>query len=735
MTGDNEGQGEAQGPQLKLFVTAPPGMESLLSQELLSLQAREPVAGRGGVGVLADWATACRICLWSRLANRVLLPLLRFELDSADTLYAQAKTIDWPSHFDVQRSFAIQVAGTSPAIDHTHFAALRLKDAIADRFREHCGERPSVDAERPDVSLHLHLERTHATISLDLSGASLHRRGYRRDGAEAPLKENLAAAILMFAGWPAMAAAGAPLLDPMCGSGTLVIEAAMMAADIAPGLLHRRFGGAGLRRHDPAIWTALLREADERKRAGLQRPLRLLGRDADEAALRAASANARRAGVEDLVDFELADALQADPPDGWAPGLIVVNPPYGVRLGHDSELIKLYSLLGLHLKQQFAGWQLAVFTGRPDLGPRLGLRAHAMHALRNGALDCKLLLIELMATQVEVAEDFANRLRKNLRHLRKWAAREGVTNFRVYDADLPDYAVAVDIYESQATHVLVQEYAAPATVDPAAAERRLRGALAAVQQIFELPAAQLHYKLRKSQKGTAQYERQAQTGEIHIVTEHGCRFAVNFDDYLDTGLFLDHRPMRLRLQREAAGKQVLNLFCYTGTASVHAARGGAKGTTSVDLSANYLDWTARNFALNDLSVDLQLMRKSAQRASPQHAAHRLIQADCLAWLREQAESPRRRYELIFCDPPTFSNSKRMSDTLDIQRDHVEMLRHCLDLLTPDGTLYFSTNRRRFKLDTETLDCDIVDITPQTLGEDFKRPPPAHRCWRLRHRAS
>jgi len=225
------------------------------------------------------------------------------------------------------------------------------------------------------------------------------------------------------------------------------------------------------------------------------------------------------------------------------------------------------------------------------------------------------------------------------------------------------------------------------------------------------------------------------------VEEHGCRLWINLDDYLDTGLFLDHRPLRRRIQAEAAGKRFLNLFCYTATATAHAAKGGANGTVSVDLSANYLEWGQRNLELNGFKSSLKARRRPEEGArgrSPWREAparHELVQADCLAWLAEQARNPSGpRFDLILCDPPTFSNSKRMDGTLDVQRDHVEMLRHAAQLLSPQGVLYFSTNRKRFKLDQEALaDLDIADITAQTLDEDFKRPPPPHRCWAIRRR--
>lgn len=737
--------------QHPLFVTAPLGLEPLLLDELRALGATELRESRGGVHASGDWTTACRIVLWSRLANRVLRPLARMPISDAQSLYAQARGIDWQDWFKAEHRFAIEVAGHSRVVTHTHYAALRIKDAIADHFRANGGERPDVDTENPDVVVHLHLDGDEAGISLDLSGGSLHERGYRRHAAAAPMKENLAAAILLRAGWPALAAEGAPLLDPLCGAGTLVIEAAMMAADIAPGLLRKRFGGAALSPHRISIWQELLAEAEARRHAGLQRPLLLRGQDLDPAALQLAAANARRAGFTAGIDWRLGDALDAEP-YGERPGLLVANPPYGVRLGSEGELIKLYSLLGNTLRSRFGGWRAAIFTARPDLTPRLGLRAQKLYALKNGALDCKLLLIDIpaaatptAAAAAEVAEDFANRLRKNLAHLGKWARRNDVQCYRVYDADLPEYAVAVDLYPCEdGLHVHVREYQAPKTVDPVRAERRLRGALAAIRSVLDLPATHLHYKLHQPQKGSTQYQRQDESGHLHIVREHDCQLYVNFVDYLDTGIFLDHRALRRRIGREAAGKRVLNLFCYTGTVTAHAARGGAASTCSVDLSANYLEWARRNLELNGIAAQVEAVGGAAQTAwrGPRSQlsggrahAHRLLRADCLSWLREQAQKKApAQFDLIVCDPPTFSNSKRMDGVLDTQRDHVELLRNCLTLLAPGGTLYFSTNRQRFKFDFDAFaDVEVQDLTTQTLDEDYKRPPPAHRCWALRHR--
>lgn len=712
------------------FATASRGLEHLLARELTAFGAAEVKELGGGVRFRGELAVAYRACLWSRIASRVLLPLSRFPLADAEALYQAARAIDWPDLFDVKSTFAVEVAGRSAAVTHTHFAGLRVKDAIADRFREKGGERPSVDTERPQIRVHLHLDRDHATLSLDLSGESLHRRGYRRAGAEAPLKENLAAAILLRAGWPELAAAGAPLLDPMCGSGTLVLEAALMAADVAPGLARERYGFEAWLDHQPRLWRELREEAAARAAAGRARALPpLAGSDGDPQAIRAAQDNARRAGFADKLRFETRDLSQARPPAAQ-PGLLVTNPPYGERLGGEAEVIKIHSLLGATLKEHFAGWRAAVFTGRPDLGPRIGLRASDLYSMYNGPLPCKLLLFQVpAAAPVEAptgGADFANRLEKNLKHLSKWARRTGVSCYRLYDADLPDYAVAVDLYEGAQRHVHVQEYAAPKTVDPIRAEKRLREALAHIHQILEVPAAHLHYKLRRAQRPGAQYGRQAETGQFHEIDEHGCRLRVNFDDYLDTGLFLDHRALRRRIQQEAAGKRFLNLFCYTGSATAHAVKGGARQSLSVDMSNTYLDWAARNLQLNGARAE------AFDHPPRRWPAHALLRADCLKWLAAGGGGT-GPFDLILCDPPTFSHSKKMEGVLDIQRDHALLIRQCAALLAPGGTLYFSTNRRGFKLDAAALE-DLAprDLTAQTLDEDFRRlpPPPAHRCWAI-----
>lgn len=714
--------------ELSFFVTAPAGIEPLALLELGELGAIAPKPARGGVSFTGSLELAYRVCLWSRTASRVLLPLATFPVTAAEALYAGIYALPWDEHLDPDGTLCIEFNGSAPGITHTHFGAQRVKDAIVDQFRARYGRRPSIDRQQPQLRLHVHLRDGQATVSLDLSGDSLHRRGYRETTVLAPLKETLAAALLLKAGWPAIAAAGGPLLDPLCGSGTLPIEAAWIAGDQAPGLLRTYWGFNGWLGHIPALWSRLLAEAQERRAAGQARIPPILASDCDPRAIRATLINAGRAGVADRIRMEHRDLVDAKPPADSPPGLLIANPPYGERLGEQDELALLYAQLGDRLKADFSGWQAAIFTGNPDLGKRMGLRAHKLNVFHNGPLECQLLQFQVEPTffvdreaadqrarasvlQRAVAggaEGFVNRLRKNLRHLSRWAEREGVSCYRLYDADLPEYAVAVDRYEQW---LQVQEYAPPASVDPDRARERLEQVLAVLPAVLELPPEHVFLKVRQRQKGVSQYQKQADQGRFYEVREGPARFWVNFSDYLDTGLFLDHRLTRQMVRELANGRRFLNLFGYTGAATVHAALGGAASTTTVDLSATYLDWAQRNLSLNGFH-------------GPRHE---LIRADCRQWLA-QAHS---RYELIFLDPPTFSNSKRLEDTFDVQRDHVALLHQVLRLLTPDGILIFSTNHRKFKLEREALaDLRCEDLSRRTLPPDFARNPRIHQCWRI-----
>lgn len=726
----------------RFFATAPKGIEQVLAEELKSLGASDVEPGSAGVAFVGPLEVGYRACLWSRTASRVLLPIASFAAPTAEALYEGVRGLDWRDHLRPAGTLAVDFSARDSQIAHTHFGALKVKDAIVDRMREVSGTRPSIDLEWPDLRVNAHLYRDVATLSVDLSGESLHRRGYRVRSTLAPLKENLAAAILFVAGWPEVMAQGGGFVDPMCGSGTLAIEAALMAADVAPGLMRPRAGLTRWCQHDGALWTSLIDEAQARdQRHSPRLDLSIEGFDMDAAAVQAARANARRAGLGDCLHFEQRELSSTVRPNGIARGILVANPPYGERLGEIRALGRLYRRLGDVLKQRFAGWTGYVFTGNRDLVKEVGLRVKRRHVLYNGAIECRLLEIPIAASEParlrgpndvaaapqvlsrnappatigvsEEAQGFINRLTKNFRHLSKWARRAGVSCFRVYDADLPDYALAIDLYERW---VHVQEYAPPKSIELHKAERRLQEALAAIPRVLGVLPSDVHLKVRQRQRGHGQYEKFGDEGAFHEVQEGGLRFLVNLTDYLDTGLFLDHRPMRLRLRGEAKDKRFLNLFGYTGAATVHAAAGGARETLTVDLSNTYLDWARQNLELNGF-------------AGKQHA---LVKMDALKWLEQAAaRRTRERFDLIFLDPPAFSKSKSMDGTFDVQRDHPVLLERALELLSPGGTLYFSTNLRSFHLEEERWRAFAPrDLTRQTIDLDFQRNPKIHHCWRL-----
>lgn len=717
--------------QFEIILTCPKSLESLLkdeASELGLLEAKERIANVQG---LADMETAYRLCIWSRLANRVLLVLKRFPVKNAQDLYDGIYHIDWRDHLEPTGSLAIEFTGKGSGIDNTHFGALKAKDAIVDRLRNKQGERPSIDKLHPDLRIHVRLERGEATISIDLSGQSLHQRGYRLQQGAAPLKENLAAAILIRAGWPKIAAEGGALVDPMCGVGTLVIEGAMMAAGVAPNLYREHWGFTNWLGHIPSIWKRVYQEAQERSENGLAKPpLWIRGYEADPRLIKPAHNNIARANLDRWINIYQGDlATFAPHPDKGQKGLVVCNPPYGERLGDEASLLYLYQHFGEALRAECQGWQAGIFTGAPELCKRMGIRSHKQYAFYNGTIPCKLVLMDIIpekfvvqhtdqeeatttdnrqaAMLSEGAQMFANRLEKNKKQLAKWAKQQDISCYRLYDADMPEYALAIDIYNDW---VHVQEYAPPRTIDPEKAQTRLLDALSAIPQVLDIASEKIVIKRREQQKGKRQYERQNSEGHFMEVAEGGVKLLVNLKDYLDTGLFLDHRPMRLRIQQESQGKRFLNLFCYTATATVHAVKGGARTTVSIDLSNTYLEWAKRNLLLNGYSE-----------------RQRLIQADVMEWLKNDKEE----YDLIFIDPPTFSNSKRFEGVFDIQRDHPKLIELAMNRLSDKGTLYFSNNFRKFELDESLQEAyQVKEISEQTIDMDFKRNHKIHRAWKI-----
>ena len=749
---------------LDLIITCADGLEAPLQTELTSFGIASEIKSTGRLAVTGTLRDLYTICLWSRVASRVLMLIKRkninTEYDVAEQLYGLAKSVDWTEQFKLEQTFAIRLSVDKRVAVSQQFAMLRIKDAIADTFNEVYDSRPNVDSKNPDFSVFATVNDKQAELYLDLSGTSLHRRGYRVAMTEAPLKENLAAALLYSAGWHKKNEEGnAPLynalIDPMCGSGTFIIEALLMHCDYAVGIdkAANQFGFYEWQHHDDALWQQMIDDAQTRFRDALaitnEQPDTLpliLGFDADSGAILATEKNLIAAGLQDLLPLldletraldQLSSVLKPLVDDGRLSNpLVITNPPYGERLG-DEEMIKpLYHALGLILQDSFAGIDIDPMVGilaanveQVDILPIKEPKTLRCH---NGAITVYFRYGTLIAGQtgnlvsrfekreieVEEGQDFINRLQKNLAKLKKLAKKDTVSNLRVYNADLPDFKVAVDLYGD---YVHVQEYAPPKTIPPETAKKRFNLALMGIREVFGINREQIFIKTRARQSGNDQYSKQGNTekrGKFYVAREDGAYFYVNFTDYLDTGLFIDHRNMRARIKDNSRNKSVLNLFAYTCTASVHAALAGAKKVTSVDLSQNYLDWGKQNFVLNGLDVSRN--------------KYQFVAADIFEWIKDNTE----QFDIIFIDPPTFSNSKKFQGTFDVQRDHSALINRAMNRLTSDGVLYFSNNFTRFELDEQLTErYDIVDITQKTIGFDFDVKKPIHQSFEIRHRQS
>jgi len=709
----------------RFTVTSANGYESLVARELETLGITNYRLGKGNVSFSGTQKDGLKVCLWSRVASKVLLNLFEADVYREDDIYRKAVEFNWNSVFDVSRTFAIDSVLSTGSFRNTSYTSLVLKDAIADSFRKSTGRRPFVETDSPDIRINLYIERNHATVSLDMTGNSLHRRGYRIAHVEAPLKENAAAALLYRGGWEGVCAEGGSFIDPMCGSGTLVIEAAMMAAKIPPALDRSYFCFKYWKKFDRSLWENLRREAEDIISENIDRVPPLFGYDCNTDAVQAARKNVSKAfsyypELMDRIVIAKKDIHRLGVPEGAGskPGLIGVNPPYGERLGAWDDVLKLYADMGAIFKERFEGWKGIFITGDEELARKTGLKASRVNKLYNGPIECISAVFSINSTYREEhthelsqsAQMFSNRITKNLRLTGKQARRTGISCYRLYDADLPDYSAAIDIYENK--WIYLQEYAAPAYIDPQKTRRRVKEMERVLREHF--PEHEIFIRRREKQKGSAQYTKEGETGTFHTVMEYGLRFKVNFNDYLDTGIFLDHRLVRKLIGESCSGKNMLNLFSYTCTASVHAAAGGATKTTSVDTSSTYLEWGRKNFLINGINPD----------------RHSFVREDCIEFLRKSKDS----YDFIFIDPPTFSNSKSREDIFDVQRDHRILLLLAEKLLNQDGTIVFSTNYRKFKLDEELESVfDIKDITRESIPFDFERNKNIHKCWILRKR--
>ena len=762
---------------MEFFATCPKGFEGLLASELSSLGLSQVRRLKGQVSFVGDLDDAYKACLWSRLASRVVLILKRIDADDSESLYQGISTINWEDHVLRGATIAVDAHGINENLRNTQFIAMRTKDAIADRLQQKCGWRVQVDTSRPDLRIVIRLHDERASVGIDLSGRALFRRGYElgrnRVRNIVPLRADYAAALLASTSWFRNCRHDDPsLIVPFAGAGTILCEAASQAQHRAPGLLRQQWGFEGWGGHDSELWNKLFDDGLNQAEKGTSLPVHIVASDIRPHFDSYCRQILRAAGLNENIDVDFV--VEPFKKDALAPGITklptlpttVCNMSW---IGPDDAALEAKALGVMSIIQEALPTQAPVSALATDEIIDAALKAQPEEFTRIfvGSADATLRTYTLdkekeiqqssvlihnthdVPTLMDTSEQFASRLNKMAKLRRKWAAREDITCYRVYDQDLPDYAVSIDIYEGikKGRWAVISEYQAPKEIDQTVAKKRLLDALAITPYVLDIRPEDTFVRVRSHAKGGSQYvmedkkpsrqdkdrrpgrkddmrQRRRSRGPIlppgsKLVDEGGLTFEVNFEGRLDTGIFLDHRETRSMLREmmklTKGSKRFLNLFAYTGTATCYAADGGAKFTTTVDMSRPYLQWAQRNMERNGFEGE----------------QHEYVQADVIGWVNEMRHT-KNRWDLIFCDPPTFTNSSSMrSNNFDVQRDHAELLIGISRLLTRNGTCVFSCNLRSFKPDVEKMEragVSIEDITASTIPEDYSRNPKIHHCY-------
>ncbi len=730
-------------PQFSLLATTSFAVEAVTARELQQLGFQTEIIGSGRVRFRGDATAIMRANLQLRTADRILVEVARFPAPDFDALFEGIRALPWEEYIDPLGAFPVK--GRSHQSQLTSVPALQraTKRAVAERLlaAHEVSDLPESGATYP---VEVALLKDEATLTIDTSGTGLSRREYGDQERRAPLKATLAAALVQLSHWNRSRV----LVDPFCGSGTILIEAALIAANIPPGLA-RPFAFEAWPAVDSKAWEAMKAEAREQILGDPPEPI--IGYDEDPRALRLARRHAQAAGVDHLVHFQQQAFTELTSKRRF--GCLITSPPYDDHPRARREQWERFRQFPDVLRR-LPTWSHFILTSFPEFERVVGQPADRRRKLYNGRVECHYYQFfgpppgrdkvtprpveephaaepdqqqpappsipaapraplrpafgGLDAKAQEQAQLLQSRLVKRARHFRRWPKR-GIHCFRLYEKDIPEIPLVIDRYHD---YLHITEYERPHDRTPAQHADWLDHLAEAARQALEIPPGHVFVKHRARQVGTTQHEKVSDASQVIQVEEGGLKFEVNLSDYVDTGLFLDHRNLRSQVREEAAGKRVLNLFCYTGAFSVYAAAGKAAATTNVDLSATYLDWAGRNFQLNGLSI----------------AKHRFIRSDVLEFLRNHP--PGEHYDLAIVDVPTFSNSKRTEEVWDVQQDHVELLQRVLALLSPQGVIYFSNNFRRFKLDEAALaSAQVKEITKHTIPEDFRNRR-IHRCWRI-----
>ena len=736
-----------------LIATCAFGLEAVVRRELAGIDIEATIGESGRVHFSGDLHTICKANLWLRTADRVLIRIAEFPAPDFDALFDTVRDLDWGSRLSVDAAFPVTGRSVKSTLTSVPAVQRTVKRAIVDALqRDHnTTTLPETGAEcKIDIAL---LKDT-ATLTMDTTGRSLHRRGYRTDISAAPLKETLAAAMVLLSYWRR----DKPLIDPFCGSGTIPIEAARIGRNMAPGL-NREFSAEWWPGFSREIWLAARIEAEASQLPQMEE--RIIGSDINGKVLRAARDNAIRAGVADDIHFQASPVSAVTSKKRF--GCLITNPPYGKRLGEDDwELFELYRSIPEVLRH-LPTWSHYFLTAFPGFEKTMGREADRRRKLYNARIECTYFQFHgpkpvrdksadgdgtepksdsqeapksqtdesqivksqtgkpyvhavgdaafgaLSAKATEQAGLFRARLTKRARHLRRWPTKRDITCFRLYERDVPEIPLVVDRYED---YLHITEYERPHDRDRAQHASWLELMAKTAGETLHIPEKNVFMKTRERQRGKKQHEKVDYAKHEVVVQEAGLKFLVNLSDYVDTGLFLDHRVTRQMVHDIAKGKTFLNLFAYTGSFTVYATDGGAKRTTTVDLSKNYIAWAQRNMARNGFTGD----------------QHKYVAEDVGQFIRNHA--PGEMYDLVVLDPPTYSNSKRTEQDWNVQTDAVPLINDMMPLVRKGGVIYFSNNFRRFKMDTAEIQAtEVHEISKQTVPEDFRNKR-IHRCWRI-----
>ncbi|ANZ22568.1 23S rRNA methyltransferase [Buchnera aphidicola (Diuraphis noxia)] len=696
-----------------LFASTNFGTEKLLEKELLDLGVRNLNVKYGGIYYEANDALLYESLIWSRIASRIFLCIKTFRIKNVKDLYQNIYNIYWHKIFHLNNTFIINFKGTNHIIRSSLFGALIVKDAIVDQFKEKYSFRPNVNLINPDIRIKVLMTNVNMiNVMLDLSGEALHKRGYRKFCNLTPIKENLGAAIILNSEWNK----NTPMIDPMCGSGTLLIEAAMIFYDKAPGLTRKKWGFKFWKKYNKTLWENIVNVAEKRFEKGLKKDSAnyFIGYDNNANIINKAKENAFNAGFAGIIKFfkkNISDLRNIH--DKKNTGILLSNLPYGQREKTESQLVALYLQLGVTSKKYFKNWQLSVLSSSCFLLNFLQMQTQKEYFLKNGTLNCIQKNYQIFLEHVVIENhEYQNRLAKNFQKLKKWAQKENIECFRVYNADLPNYKIIVDVYQKW---IIIQEYKAPKIINCKKSHKRLCDAIYYTKEILSIDINNIILKTRQKNKNKTQYQKLFDKKNFIEIKEFHAKFLVNLTDYLDTGLFLEKRLIRKLIGIMSKDKDFLNLFSYTGTATVYAGLGQAKSTTSVDISNTYIKWAIKNMSINNLT----------------HFKHNFIVTDCLKWIKKTEKT----FDLIFINPPTFSNSKKMNKSFELKKDYFDVINNVRKILRKNGSIIFSSSTHNFKINLDELNkikLYAKNITKKVTCKDYINNSKVYHSWIIKH---